>query len=226
MPNVPSAPQMCPAQQRLWDAHLSEAAVLNHSQQVGQRFAALKRIDEAAALLDTIGRSPGRDRQLRNAVLSSVALTDMRPPLRVGRLPAGGYASSLSFSADRYVVAAEGWTMTGYRLSDGQRLWSVECAKLDMPILSPDGRFLAAQGTSAVTVWRVDGAEPRVVWREPRAEYFTFAPDKALAAYSQPANGMQLIDLETASESRAIGQGPARVFVRLPRAERPHSSMR
>ena len=75
------------SQRRLWDAYMSEATARNASRQVGQRFAALETIDKAIALIDTIGRGADQEQQLRNAVLSSVALTDMRTVRAMGEWP-------------------------------------------------------------------------------------------------------------------------------------------
>ncbi len=197
------------AQHRLWDAHLSEAAALNGSHQVGQRFAALDMVDKAAVLLDTVGHSKDRDLQLRSAVLSSVALSDMRPARRLGPWPETGYACDLSVAANCYVVATENGIMTGYRLSDNERLWVVECSKSDTPVLSRDGRFVAVVGDGGTTLWRVDETRPRAVWQDPQAQFFTFAPVGLHAAYSHPADGMHLVDFEEGGAARPIGTGPA-----------------
>ncbi len=199
------------SQRRLWDAYMSEATARNASRQVGQRFAALETIDKAIALIDTIGRGADQERQLRNAVLSSVALTDMRTVRAMGEWPLGGYAGDMSIAADCYVVATEDGTLSGYRLSDGQRLWTTKCSKSRVaPILSRDGQFVATIGESGTTVWRIGRSEPKLAWEAAHAQYFSFAPDGEHAAYSNPTEGMRLVRVSDGATVRAIGNGSAR----------------
>src|SRR5262249_2530556 len=76
------------------------------------------------------------------------------------------------------------------------------------PDLSPTGRYVADRG-AGTKVWRIDGATPTVVWEEPRATYFTFAPDDRHAAVSRANGVMCLIDLESGREIRRLGRGRA-----------------
>jgi len=203
------------AQQRLFDAYMAEVAARNGSRQVGQRFAALDSIEAAAALIDTLGQQDAQqvDRtfQLRNAVLCSVALPDMRILRTLGTLPESKDQCDLSVATDRYVVATGDGTLLGYRLADGQHLWTAEHSAPGVrPVLSPDGRFVAATGDAGTKVWRVDRTHPERVWETAHAQFFTFAPDGQHAAYSLPTEGMRLVDVETGNIVRAIGNGPAR----------------
>jgi WD40 repeat protein/tRNA A-37 threonylcarbamoyl transferase component Bud32 len=197
------------AQCRLWDAYLSEAAARNTSRKLGQRFAALEAIDQAALLFPSSGRDPKHDLELRSAVLTSTALPDMKSHV-IGPWPATGYACAMSISSDQYVVAVDDGTMRGFRLSNGEPLWTLECPwRNAMPSVSADGSLVAAVGGQSTTVWRLDGDKPSVVWEQPDARFFTFAPEGAHAAFSHPTKGMQWVDLEDGS-TRAIGTGQAR----------------
>jgi serine/threonine protein kinase/WD40 repeat protein len=198
------------AQHRLWDAYMTEVTARNGSRQVGQRFAALDAVDKAAALLDTIGRTEERVLQMRSAVLSSVALPDMRTMRSLGPWPANSNWADLSVAANRYVIATQDGTLLGYRLSDGRRLWTVEQAGDGCrSVISHDGRFVAATNESGTKVWRIDGDRPEAAWEAARAQQFTFAPDGKHAAYSHPTTGMRLVDLESGVTVRALGKGSA-----------------
>jgi serine/threonine-protein kinase len=197
------------AQHRLWDAYLSEAAALNSSRKLGQRFTALDTIDQAAALLPSLGRDPTRDLELRSAVLTSTALPDMKSRV-IGPWPARGYACAMSINADRYVVAVEDGTMRGFRLSNGQPLWVLECPQRSaMPSLSADGALLAAVGEQGATVWRLDANKQTLVWQQDDARFFAFAPDGTHAAFNHPIAGMQWVDFQGGG-TRTIGTGQAR----------------
>jgi len=198
------------AQQRLFEAYMAEVTARNNSRRVGQRFAALDTIDKAATLVDTLGRKEDRALQLRNAVLCSVALPDMRVTRALGTLPENGAQCYLSIAADRYVIATVGGTLLGYRLADGRHLWTAEHSAAGVkPVLSRDGRFVAATSDEGTKVWRVDAPRPQLAWETARAQYFTFAPDGEHAAYSHPTEGMRLVALETGNIVRAIGKGSA-----------------
>ena len=82
----------------------------NSGRKVGQRFAALERVDQAAALLPELGRNAERDLELRSAILTSTALPDMKSHV-VGPWPATGYAVRDVGRGDRYVVAVEDGTI-------------------------------------------------------------------------------------------------------------------
>ena len=198
------------AQLHLWDAYMSEATALNSSRQLGQRFAALESIDKATALLGTIGRSPDRELQLRNAVLSSVTLPDMRILRSLGELPAQVNPGAMSAAADCYIAASRDGTLKGYRLSDGHCVWTVEHSDIGVqPVLSRDARFVAATGERGTKVWRIEGSEPRLAWEAAGAQYFTFAPDGEHAAYSTLNEGMRFVRIASGETVRKIGSGPA-----------------
>jgi WD40 repeat protein/tRNA A-37 threonylcarbamoyl transferase component Bud32 len=199
------------AQHRLWDAYMAEVTARNASRQIGQRFTALETIKKAAALLDIVGRSEDRVRELRSATLSSVARCDMRVVRTLGAWPAKGDSCGMSVAADRYVIAAENGPLVGYRLSDGHALWSVDNPGRHVNAsISHDGRFVAASCAGGTKLWRVDGAQPQFAWEASGAEYFTFSPDGKHAAYSQPAAGMKLVNVETGIFARQLGKGAAR----------------
>jgi serine/threonine-protein kinase len=196
---------------RLWDSYLSEANARNTSHQVGQRFAALDTIDKAIALLDTIGRSAERERQLRNAVLSSIALPDFRQLHSFGPWQATPQTCDMTTSADCYVVTSLDGTIGGFRLSDGRRLWIVAHSEPEArPIISRDGRFMAAAGNRGTKVWRIDGPDPQAIWEAAGAQFFTFAPDGKQAAYSTQSDGMRLVRVSSGQTVRKIGSGSAR----------------
>jgi eukaryotic-like serine/threonine-protein kinase len=198
------------AEHRLWDSYLSEAAARNASPHVGQRFAALDSIDRATDLLSTMGRDAERELRLRNAVLSSVALSDLRTLRSFELPPTEVFACDMSLAADCCVVAPLDGAITGYRLSDGERLWSCgPVTKPTFPILSRDGQFLATLDDDGATVWRIDEGKPRLVWKAPGARFFAFSPDGEYAAYSNK-DEMRLVDTHDGQPVRTIGSGAAR----------------
>jgi hypothetical protein len=157
------------AQERLFDAYMAEVTARNGSRQVGQRFAALDTIDKAAALVDTLGRQEDCALQLRNAVLCSVALPDMRTVRSLGAFPENGDQCAVLVAADRFIIATFDGALLGYRLADGRHLWTAEHSAPGVtPVLSQDGRFAAATSDAGTKVWRVDGPRPQAAWETAR----------------------------------------------------------
>ncbi|HTM54443.1 MAG TPA: WD40 repeat domain-containing serine/threonine-protein kinase, partial [Pirellulales bacterium] len=197
------------AQRRLWDSYLTEAAARNGGRQVGRRFAALESIDKAAALLPTIGRSEDRELQLRNAILSSAALPDVRVLREFALSPLNAYGVALSLRQNFCVVTAHDHSIAGFRLSDGKRLWTIEHSEpLTTPIVSPDGRLLAAIGKRSLTVWQLDETEPRPAWEVEGVQFLTFSPRGEFAAYGTK-EAMQLVRAASGEIVRTLGSGPS-----------------
>ena len=199
------------ARERLWGAYLSEATALNNSRKVGQRFAALQAVDKAIALGKYLGDDVDRTLQLRNAVLSSSMLPDLQTLRVLDEWPLDSGESDISAAADCYVVSNSRGELFGYRLSNGQKLWRIEpVAGQARPILSRDGRLLAAVSRESTIVWRVDGKIPTEVWRAGPVDYFSFAPDGRYAACSDQQDGMRWLRVDDGSLVRSLGRGPAR----------------
>ena len=198
------------SQYRLWDSYLIEVTARNVSRQVGQRVAALETIDKAQALLGTIGRTDARERQLRGAVLSSMALPDLRTVWKAGAWPDNSYSCAMSAAADLFVVFVNERTLTGYRLSDRSELWSIDYTDKGIRVVtSGDGRFVAALGDRGAAVWRVDGPQPQLAWQVEGVNFLNFSSDALYAAYSHPAAGMQLVEGATGRIVRKLGESSA-----------------
>lgn len=198
------------AQQRLWDSYVSEASALNGSHRMGQRFAALELVDKATKLLDTVGRNPERELQLRNAVLAAVALPDLRKTRTIDVGPLTAIACGWSLAGGLFAIANVDGNIVGHRWSDGAPVWQIDHDFTPVgPVFSSDGKFLAAIDEGGVTLYKLEGDSPRKLWRVDGAERFSFARQSELAAYSTKQQGMQLVRLDSGEVVRTIGKGQA-----------------
>jgi serine/threonine protein kinase/WD40 repeat protein len=198
------------AQARLWDSYVAEITARTASRQIGQRTQSLATVDQASALLPEIGSTPQRVRRLRNATIAALALPDISPVYSASNWWLAARQSSYCSSADRCSAVTSQGELAIYRISDGQKLFSVlESGVNGFSVISPDGRFVALIQKGA-KVWRIDGSEPTIVWQEPNSTYFTFSPDGRHAAASGADGIMRLIDIELGTEVRRLGQGAAR----------------
>ena len=196
------------ARQLLFNVYLSEASVRNNSRQVGQRFAAMETVGKATALLEQVGRTSAREAQLRDAVLASVALPDLRQIRSLGKWRASTHACAFSIAADLYVVSSEDGTLNGYRLADNQRLWTLATSqRQSTPFLSPDGQFIAAVTPLGAKVWRIQGTQPQPAWEAAHLKSFLFLPD-GQAVYTT-SKEMRLVRAGDGLTVRTIGLGSA-----------------
>lgn len=199
------------AQQRLWDSYVSGATAFNGSHRMGQRFAALDLVDKAAALLDTVGRTPERELQLRNAVLSAVTLPDVHKTRTLDVPSIKSAECALSIPGNLVVIRSTNGALHGHRWSDGAKLWSIDVGEVPVqPLFSRNGKLLAAISSGTVTVFQVDQAQPKKLWHAEGVEHFTFSPDATLVAYSFARYGMCLAHAESGQLLRTLGSGPAK----------------
>jgi serine/threonine-protein kinase len=181
------------AQRRLWDAYLAEAVAKNGSHKIGQRYGALDTIDLAATLMNTLGKTEERQSQLRDGVLASVALTDLRVDPRLRPAVHPGARCAMSVSADRYFTCDPGG-LSSYELSTGKKLWTnVQVAEQSAPQLTDDGKYLALSDPQGASVWAVEDEGLRKLWEATGAQYFTLCPDGTFAAYTDSQQKVRLV---------------------------------
>ena len=198
------------AQLRLWDSLISEASARNGSRQVGQRFAVLKTIDQATALLTTLGHSDQRQRSSVTRCCRAPCCPICELCASFGPAPADGQDCAMLTAADCCVVTGSDSTVAAYRLSDGKPLWSREDFEpRAIPVLSRDGRCLAVVGQQSTTVWSLEEGFPRLLWEAAGARFFSFSPNGQHAAYGTDNGGMNWVRATNGEIVHKIGSGSA-----------------
>lgn len=200
------------AQLRLWDAYLAEVGARTASRQLGRRFASLAIVERANSLLDEIGRTADRERQLRNAAIAALALPDLRK-LRKIEGGADGAQTVGAMIANRCVAAFPGGELSVRDLT-GRELLRINHRRDAVPVISRDGRYVGAGDSRGLIVWRIttnaeEDARAEVVWEEVGARRLALAPDCRHAAVVGADQSMQWIDLETGKVERRLGRGEA-----------------
>ena len=197
------------AEVRLWESYLAELRTGRGSHRIGQRSRSLATVDRANELLGTIGRTPDRVLQLRNATIATLALPDLREERIVGTTPRVE-SVGLSIAADRY-VGRSGGEVTVHRLSDDEVLCRIprdvnanpNSIALD---ISVDGRFVSMVSNLGVRISRCEGDQSARVGDWPEATHCAFSPDSKQAVVCHPTNGVQLIDLATGQPVKQLLQ--------------------
>ena len=189
------------AEIRLWESYLAEIRAGRGSLRIGQRTESLATVDRANKLLNTIGRTPERVLQLRNATIATLALPDLREERIVATTP-GVTRLGLSVAADRYVVYGGG-EVTLHRLSDGKllrRIPQIPQVPLGDPNsielgITANGRYISITHSRGVRMWRCDGVQSMLVGDWPGATHAGFTPDSKYATVCHPTDGVRILDL-------------------------------
>jgi serine/threonine protein kinase/WD40 repeat protein len=194
-------------QLHLWDAYLAEVRARTVSRQVGHRFAALETVDRASKLLDQIGRTPERERQLRNAAIAALTLPDLRQIRRIESPSASHLACALS--ANRYVAALPAGDLSLRDLDSREMLCIKHRGTAVSPAISHDGRYVGINDSRGSKVWCIKGQEYTLAWEEVGASQLALAQDCRHAAVVGADRVMKWVDLDSGKVERQLGSGVA-----------------
>src|SRR5262249_40236857 len=132
---------------RLYDSLVDQARATRRSGKAGQRFDSLRALSEAARLAQELGLGDDSAMQLRNEVIASLALTDVRVSQELSLEPSTRAGSWIACDPqlNHFAYPNSRGDMIVSRLSDG-----VEVARLPAQgrtlygmRFSPDGQWLA-----------------------------------------------------------------------------------
>jgi hypothetical protein len=161
--------------EKLYESLVAQANASRFSHQVGQRFATLEAVGQAAGLVRERRMPAKRLDSLRNLAIAALAL----PDLRTLRSWQGFLPGEHNWDADDQFRLYARHRIPGGSTSLRRIETDEEIAllgKWDDFRFSPKGRFLLAHGDHRFRVWDVSRAEPHVV-QEGEEYGFAFHPD-------------------------------------------------
>jgi eukaryotic-like serine/threonine-protein kinase len=200
---------------QLAHAYGEQARAKRLSNQTGQRFESLNRLDEALAIFRSLGVDHDYQDALRNEVIACLAYGDLRlakkwpVPLR---LPS---CAVLDRSLERYAFQEDSGTILVRRFADNQVLRTLpgppekRCRFMQF---SRDGRYLVAKqqdgpssAGSTVQVWDLQAGEPIFrVLLEVANVAIDFGPDSKSLAVADRHGDIRLYDVATGRETRKL----------------------
>jgi eukaryotic-like serine/threonine-protein kinase len=192
----------------LMESLMEQARALRFSRQVGQRFGSLEALDRALGIARELEEPPERFDRIRDQVIASLALPDLKATGRVIEQPAGTLLFCFDSAMKRYALRLQSGTILVRRVADDQELARFH-AQGDRDIfvfaLSPDGRYLMTTHFPgyALTVWDVD--RNTIALSEPgpvAATAARFSPDSRRIALAHPDGEVMIHELETGRSSR------------------------
>lgn len=192
------------AQARLHKALLMQAQAGRWSGRVGRRFESLQALAQASELAPQLGLGESNRLQLRNEIIASLALADVRLlrqwPALVNPI------DPVSFDAElrQYVLSDDRNLACLRRTSDGQEIARFGLAgdPFFQHCLSSDGQWLATKHQSGRgRVWEVSSQRMKMEFPTRQSSALEFSRDSRWLAADQPDRTLVIHDLQTHSRN-------------------------
>ena len=187
-----------------------QARDLRYSGRPGRRFEGLRILADAARIAREVGAPPEHLAELRDEVIATLALDDIRPvkSRSVPELPMR--RSAFAIEADRYVVLGDDGSFHVHRLSDRSEIAVVGAdrpATRDWPLLAPDGRFVSVWSSpSHHEFWDLEKGEIPAAWPAD-ARGVAHRADGEQVAVLRADGELRVYDLPAMTESARSGPG-------------------
>jgi serine/threonine protein kinase/WD40 repeat protein len=167
------------ADEKLFASYLDQARALRVNRRPGQRFEGLAAVRRATELARTLGLPDERFQELRDAAAAALALPDLHPVGPWVPWPADAYAIDFGEAHALYARTDRRGNCSVRRVADDGEVHHLPgYGAPAMPLLSPDGEFLAVTHFTAV---KAEGKPNTVeVWKlGPTAALKILSDDKA-----------------------------------------------
>jgi WD40 repeat protein len=195
--------------EKLWQSYLDQARAGRYSGRLGQRFAGLRALAEAAKIRP--------DKRLRDEAIACMALPDFRVVREWDGWPEGSVGLALDPTGRCYARSHRDGTVSVRRLDDDTEVARLTGAgKQCFPNFGPDGRVLALHNTERdhqLALWRVDEEKPFLTLNLRNAVYTPFfRADGRVLAVGQRQGAVDLFELPSGRPlCRAQVRGDAEV---------------
>jgi WD40 repeat protein len=158
---------------KLGDSYLAQAEAGRFSGRVGQRYASLDALTQAAAIARYLNLPAARLDKLRNEAIACMALPDLKRIKHWDGWTAG--TVRVAFDADfaRYARLGRDGTISVRRTDDDQELFGLSGSGF-LPIFSTDGLYLAVEGLGKyLEVWSLQRQAKVATYRDQLAWAFS-----------------------------------------------------
>ncbi|HEY1380829.1 MAG TPA: hypothetical protein VGF55_28770, partial [Gemmataceae bacterium] len=204
------------ATRRLYRSLIEQARASRLSRRIGQRTKTLEVLGEAAGMARAMSLPDGASLELRNEVIASLALPDVRVAKEWDGWPTGSLRLDFDGPLQRYARVDRQGAVSVRRVADDTEVYRLPDfgpgnygAEESRPHFSPDGRFLLLARGRRLRVWDLAGPEPVVVIDE-KADVgaFDVSPDNRQLAIGRPDGSIDLNDLSSGRTLVRLGPCP------------------
>ena len=193
--------------EELWQALVSQARSLRLSRRPGQRFESLDRLQQAAQLARALDLPRANFHEMRNAAIAALAVPDLYLSGPWHPWPADGIAVDFDEAQTLYARTDRAGGCSIRRVTDDAEIYRLPPLGWPAyPSLSQDGKFIvltqfnrSVSISTAIHVWQLEGAAPRQILSEPKAQRAEFQGSRQIAlGYKDGSIG--LFELPTARQ--------------------------
>jgi WD40 repeat protein len=194
------------AREKLFESKLAEACARSLSRRLGQRFDSLALLEEARDLAKELKLATEKYRQLGDAAIAALALTDMRLVRQWQGDPTGTCCVSFDEAVEHYARLGPDGNVSVRTVDDDRGQWFLPGFGQEVAphghllLFNPNGRYLVLWGTHAQSkLWRLDPEGPTLVREDPTGPNFThtFSADGRRLAFSQPDGTVEVVELSS-----------------------------
>jgi serine/threonine protein kinase len=193
---------------QLWESYHAQARARRFSHQVGQRFASLDALKNAAGL----GVFPEHRGELRDEAIACMALPDLRLERSLGVSSGEGFATNvIAFDSalERFASDDSEGGMKLRKVDTGEvlgRLPGPAQPVASCLAFSPHGDWLLVGYDTRFLAWEVRGGVPGRVLTlaQGKAEFLGFGPDGRTAVLLRSDEFVTLVDLDSGRETRRL----------------------
>jgi serine/threonine protein kinase/WD40 repeat protein/tetratricopeptide (TPR) repeat protein len=191
------------ADERLFESYVAQARANRLSRRPGQRFETLAVLNRATRLAHRL-KLPGRKfRDLRNAVIATLAMPDLHLAGPWNPFPADGGSFDFDEALAIYARTDQRGNCSIRRVADNTQIHFLRgLGRPALAQLSRDGKFVAVlhqdgagKAGVAVHMWQIDRATPRPLLSEAQAHGVDFAKDNGRIALAYTDGAIRLFEL-------------------------------
>jgi serine/threonine protein kinase/WD40 repeat protein len=193
------------ATRQLYRSLVEQARANRTSRRVGQRFRSLEVLAEATRMARDRALPPQDFLELRNEVIASLALPDLRTIGTEHPWPIGSCGLRFTATLDRYARVDRGGFVSVCQTAGDAEIWRLT---LDRSVagarFSPDGQFLLVDNWDGawLRVWRLDNSQPVLILNAERSRCSAFSPDSRRLACRTLDGFIDVFDLDSAGHNR------------------------
>jgi serine/threonine protein kinase/WD40 repeat protein len=181
--------------QQLYESRIAAARAKSLSRRSGQRFESLALLDLARNQLGGRDLPPDKLMELRNATIGALVMPDIHPAQVWAGFPPGSVWVGFNDGLEIYARTNEAGNCSIRRVADDREIYSFASGP-GSPALSPDGRFIAIEGSDRrCRIWRLKETEAQLLLTEPKVGWIDFHRNRSVVALSHTDGSLSLYDL-------------------------------
>ncbi len=180
---------------KLWESKITQADATRMSNQIGQRYEALKAIDDARALGENGRFTQSQLDQMRNATIACLAKSDMRVDSQwQGHVPSSKNILAVNRAQSLYAYGVENQICI-CRMTSGEQVAKVTATNREPSVLLSDSGDHLAIWKDQLRVYALENGEAKLIYETSSKDVWAFTPDGSKILGTRGDGQLCLVDL-------------------------------